>query len=279
MLRTTILEQEHSLHLRNPLAFFDLETTGVNISKDRIVEIAILKALPNKKLEAYSQRINPQVPIPEETSMIHGIYDEDIKDAPTFKDIAKKLASYLEGVDLAGFNSIRFDVPMLVEEFLRANIDFQITNRKLVDAQRIFHMMEPRDLSAAYKFYCNEELENAHSADADTYATYRVLEAQISHYAGIQIKDKEGELYEPIKNDMEALHQITASKIIDLAGRLGYNAKGEEIFKFGKHRNRKIEDVLKKEPAYYDWIMKNDFPLDTKRKLTEIKLRNFNSRK
>ncbi len=269
----------HQLHLKNPLVFFDLETTGINIAKDRIIELSFVKALPNGETQTQTRRINPEMPIPEETSLIHGIYDEDVKDAPTFKSVAKNLAKFLEGCDLSGFNIIRFDVPMLVEEFLRVGVDFEVSNRKIIDAQRIFHMMEPRNLKAAYKFYCGKELEDAHSAEADTMATFYVLDAQVKHYKGVQVKDADGNLHEPIQNDMQILHDLTASKNVDLAGRIVYNIKGVEVFNFGKHKNRPVMDVLKKEPAYYDWMMKGDFPLDTKRRLTEIKLRNFNMKK
>lgn len=269
----------HTLQLKNPLVFFDLETTGINIAKDRIVELSFVKAMPNGELVTQTKKINPEIPIPAETSVIHGIYDEDIKDAPTFKQVAKSLAQFLEGCDLSGFNIIRFDVPMLVEEFLRVGVDFQVSNRKLIDAQRIFHMMEPRNLTAAYKFYCGKDLEGAHSAEADTMATYHVLNAQVEKYKGVKIKDHSGKEYEPIKNDMTALHELTASKMVDLAGRMTMNNQGVEVFNFGKHKNKPVEEVLRKEPTYYDWMMKGDFPLDTKRKLTEIKLRSFNRKK
>lgn len=269
----------HKIKLKNPLVFFDLETTGTNISQDRIVELAFVKALPNGELQNKIHLINPEIPIPIESSLIHGIYDEDIKEAPTFKSIAKNLSKFLEGADLAGFNILRFDVPMLVEEFLRVGVDFDVSNRKLVDAQRIFHLMEPRNLTAAYKFYCGKELEDAHSAEADTMATYHVLNAQVEKYDGIAIKDEKGNDFFPIKNDVTSLHELTAGKLVDLAGRFIYNEKGEEIFNFGKHKDRPVLEVLEKEPSYYDWMMKGDFPLDTKRKLTEIKLRKFNSKK
>jgi DNA polymerase III subunit epsilon len=263
----------HNLKLKKPLAFFDLETTGIAIQRDRIVEISIVKALVNGETEEKTRRINPEMPIPVESSLIHGIYDEDIKDAPTFKQVAKGIASFLEGCDLAGFNSNRFDVPMLVEEFLRVDVDFDIKNRRLVDAQRIFHFMEPRNLAAAYRFYCGKDLENAHSASADTYATFEVLCAQVVRYEGVVMKNDKGEDYLPVQNDVEALHQLGLSKMIDFAGRMTYNAKGEEIFNFGKHNGKRIADVLKQEPNYYDWMMKGEFALDTKRKLTEIKMR------
>ncbi len=268
----------HTLHLKKPLAFFDLETTGVNISRDRIVELSVVKALPNGETEVRTRRVNPEMPIPLESSLIHGIYDEDVKDCPPFKSIAKNLAVFLEGCDLAGFNSNRFDIPMLVEEFLRVGVEFDVKNRKCVDAQRIFHMMEPRNLAAAYKFYCDKTLVGAHGAEADTLATFEVLQGQIAKYEGVKIPDAQGNEYEPIKNDVNALHELTASKLIDFAGRMVYNEKGEEVFNFGKHNGKKVTDILKNEPSFYDWMMKAEFPLDTKRRLTEIKLRALTQR-
>jgi DNA polymerase-3 subunit epsilon len=265
----------HSLKLKKPLAIFDLETTGLNIATDRIVEICIVKAMPNGELKIKTMRINPTVPIPIETSLIHGIYEEDIKDAPTFKEVARQILQFLEGADLAGFNILRFDIPVLMEEFLRAEIDFKLENRKMVDAQRIFHLMEPRNLSAAYRFYCGKDLINAHSAEADTLATFEVLCAQIERYDGKVIKDENGKEYIPIQNDMAKLHELTANKIVDLAGRMAYNSDGEIVVNFGKHKDRLLSEVLQKEPAFYDWVMKGEFPLDTKRKLTEIKLKSL----
>ncbi len=262
------------LKLKNPLVVFDLETTGTNIANDRIVEMALLKVMPDGTVEEKSRRINPTIPIPLETSLIHGIYDEDVKDEPNFKQVAKSLATWLEGCDLAGFNILKFDVPMLVEEFLRANVDFEVDNRKLVDAQKIFHLMEKRNLSAAYQFYCGKPLENAHSALADTQATYEVLMAQIDKYEGESVKDLLGKELGTIKNDMNILHELTNQKMVDLAGRMVYNDKGEETFNFGKHRGKLVSEVLQKEPSFYDWMMKGDFPLDTKRRLTKIRLRN-----
>ncbi|GAB4127871.1 MAG: 3'-5' exonuclease [Raineya sp.] len=261
------------LNLKKPLVFFDLETTGTNIAKDRIVEFAFLKVMPNGNREMRAKKINPQMPIPLRSSQVHGIYDKDVQDAPTFKQVAKELAYFLEGADLAGFNIIRFDVPMLVEEFLRSGVDFSMNNRRLIDAQKIFHLMEPRSLSAAYLFYCGKKLEDAHSAEADTMATFEVLQSQISHYQGVKIKDKNGQEYEPIINDMEALHQITAEKIVDFAGTMIFNEQGEEIFNIGKHKGKLVVEVLKADPGYYDWYQKADFSLDSKRKLTEIRLR------
>jgi DNA polymerase III subunit epsilon len=268
----------HTLILKKPLAFFDLETTGINVVRDRIVEISIVKALPNGELDIRTHRVNPEMPIPLESSMIHGIYDEDIKDCPTFKGIAKSIATFLEGCDLAGFNSNRFDIPLLIEEFLRVGVDFDVKSRRMVDAQRIFHLMEPRSLSAAYKFYCGKDLTDAHSAEADAMATYEVLNAQVARYAGVKVKDDKGKEVVPIQNDIEILHNLTATRSVDFAGRMVYNEKGEEVFNFGKHSGKRVFDVLKQEPFYYDWMLKGDFSLDTKRKLTEIKLRALTER-
>ncbi|MEO1050093.1 MAG: 3'-5' exonuclease [Bacteroidota bacterium] len=264
------------LKLKNPLAFFDLETTGTNIVKDRIVEISVVKVMPNHEVITKTMRVNPEMPIPAEVSVIHGIYDEDIKDAPTFKEIGKNIAKFLEGADLAGFNIIKFDVPMLVEEFLRVGIEFNLGTRKLIDAQKIFHLMEKRTLSAAYKFYCDKKLDGAHSAEADTLATLEVLDAQVKRYEGQDVLSSTGDKLGKIENNMETLHQITAVNMVDLAGRFVFNNQGVEVFNFGKHRHKPVLQVLKKEPTYYDWMMNGDFPLDTKRKLTEIKLKGFN---
>jgi len=263
------------LKLKNPIAFFDLETTGINITHDRIVEISILKISPNGTEEKRTDIINPGKPIPLESSLIHGIYDKDVEDAPTFKEVAKTLANFLTGCDLAGFNILKFDVPVLVEEFLRAEVSFDISKRKLIDAQKIFHLMEKRNLSAAYKFYCNKTLENAHSAEADTIATYEIFKKQLERYEGEQVEDMKGNKLGVIENDMDTIHKITFKNVVDLAGRMVYNDKGIEIFNFGKHKGKPVLDVLEKEPMYYDWIQKNDFTLHTKRKLTEIKLRQF----
>lgn len=266
-----------NLKLRNPLAVFDLETTGINIAKDRIVEISIVKVLVNGEKKIKTLKINPTIPIPLETSLIHGIYDEDVKDAPTFKQVAKEVAEFLKGADLCGYNVLRFDIPVLVEEFLRAGINFDTSNRKVVDAQKIFHMMEPRTLTAAYKFYCQKELVDAHSAEADTLATFEVLDAQVKHYEGVKIKDKDGKEVEPIKNDVTTLHQLSLNNMVDFAGRMVYK-DGVAVFNFGKYKSQPVLDVLKRDPAYYDWIQNNDFPLNTKQKLTEIKLSLFNKK-
>ncbi|MCC8095099.1 MAG: 3'-5' exonuclease [Tannerellaceae bacterium] len=254
------------LNLRNPLVFFDLETTGINIVKDRIVEISFVKVHPNGKEESKTRRINPGMPIPPESTAIHGITDEDVKDCPTFKEIAKSLAAQIEGCDLAGFNSNRFDIPMLVEEFLRAGVDLDLNKRKFVDVQTIFHKMEQRTLSAAYKFYCNKTLENAHTTEADTYATYEILQAQLDRYPELQ-------------NDVNHLSQFSSfNNNVDFAGRMIYNEDGKEVINFGKYKGQLVDDVLKNDPGYYSWIMNGDFPLNTKKMFTEIKLRGFNSK-
>lgn len=267
---------QHQLNLKKPLAFFDLETTGVNIQRDRIVEICIAKAFPDGNVEVKTRRINPGIPIPAEASAIHGIYDEDVADEPQFKQVGKSLAQYLEGCDLAGFNSNRFDVPLLVEEFLRNGIDFDMKNRKLIDAQRIYHMMEPRNLSAAYQFYCQKTLVNAHSAEADVIATLEVLNAQVQKYANTAVKDEKGQETFPIQNDMQVLGDLTKNNMVDFAGRMVLK-EGKPVFNFGKYIGRSVLEVLKSDPSYYDWIMKGEFSMDTKRKLTEIKLGSFQS--
>lgn len=250
-----------NLDLKNPLAFIDLETTGINIINDRIVELSILKIHTNGKEEMKTFRVNPEMPIPPETTKIHGISNEDIKDAPTFREIAKTLANFLEGCDLAGFNSNKFDFPLLAEELLRADVDFDFKKRKFIDVQVIFHKMEQRTLSAAYKFYCGKELEDAHSSEADTFATYEVLKSQLDRYKNLE-------------NDIDHLSTFSShNRNVDFAGRIVYNEKGIETFNFGKYKGRTVQDVLSKDPAYYNWMMDNDFPLYTKKILTAIKLK------
>lgn len=263
------------LNLKRPIVFFDLETTGTDIGKDRIVELSALKVMPNGEEVLKTRRINPTIPIPLESSLIHQIYDEDVADSPTFKQVARDLEKFLEGCDLAGYNLLRFDIPLLAEEFLRCDVDFDIENRHIVDACRIFHQMEKRTLSAAYKFYCNKTLENAHSAEADTIASYHILMAQLDHYEQTPYETAEGTTEYPVQNDMGALHKFTFQKTADLSGRIVYNNSGQEVFNFGKYKNVPVEDVLKKEPSYYDWMMKSEFPLYTKKILTRIRLRNM----
>jgi DNA polymerase III subunit epsilon len=249
------------LNLKNPIIFFDLETTGINIVNDRIVEISYLKIYPNGKEESDTFLVNPTVPIPEKATEIHGIRDEDIKDAPTFTELAKTLAKILEGSDLAGYNSNKFDIPLLAEELLRAGVDIDLSKRKFVDVQVIFHKKEQRTLSAAYKFYCEKELEDAHSAEADTRATCEILKAQLDRYPDLE-------------NDIDKLSQFSShTRNVDFAGRIICNEEGVELFNFGKYKGKSVEDVFEKDPAYYSWMMNSEFPLHTKKVLTNIKLR------
>ncbi|MDR1592430.1 MAG: 3'-5' exonuclease [Prevotellaceae bacterium] len=249
------------LNLKNHLVFLDLETTGTNIATDRIVEISYLKLSPNGSEERYTQRINPERPIPAETSAIHGIFDADVKDCPPFKAVAKTLAKKIEGCDLAGYNSNRFDIPLLAEEFLRADVDIDLMRRKFIDVQVVFHKMEQRTLAAAYKFYCNKDLVDAHSAAADTEATYEVLQAQLSRYP-------------ELTNDVEFLAKFTTlNNNVDFAGRIVYDDKGVEVFNFGKYKGQSVAEVLRKDQGYYGWMLQGDFPLHTKKVLTSIKLR------
>lgn len=249
------------LDLKRPIVFLDLETTGVDPAKDRIVEISLVKVMPNGDEEIKTRRVNPGMPIPAGASAIHGIYDDDIKDEPRFEQLAKSLAAYIDGCDLAGYNSNKFDIPVLVEEFLRAGVDIDLKKRKFVDVQNIFHKKEQRTLVAAYKFYCDKELEGAHSAEADTIATYEVLKAQL-------------ERYEDLVNDVEFLAAYTEqNSCADYAGRILYDDKGVEVFGFGKHRGRSVADVFREEPSYYSWMMDGDFPQYTKKVITEIRLR------
>jgi DNA polymerase-3 subunit epsilon len=246
------------LQLTKPLAFIDIEATGANVATDRIVEIAIIKHLPDGSRTVKRKLINPQMPIPQVVCDIHGITDEMVKDAPSFKQAAHEIKQFLDGCDLACYNAYRLDMPMLIEEFIRAGVDFEMKNGRLVDVQKIFHQMEQRTLAAAYRFYCNKSLENAHSAEVDAAATAEILNAQL-------------EKYPQLGNNIDSvLKAIGEDNIIDFARRFAYDEKGKEIFNFGKHKGRPIADVLKTEPQYYDWMMKGEFPMNTKQKLTEI---------
>ena len=259
------------LNLKRPLAFFDLEATGINVGADRIVEIAILKAMPDGTEQILVKKINPEMPIPLVTSLIHGIYDEDIKDAPKFGDLAQEIADFIGDADLAGYNSNKFDIPMLLEEFLRVGVDLDMNDRKFVDVQNIFHQMEQRTLKAAYKFYCGKDIINAHSAEADIRATYEVLLSQLHKYENTEFEDKQGNKSIPVKNDVEALASFTnMNKPVDFAGRMVFNEKGEETINFGKHKGKPVETVFDTEPSYYAWMMQGDFPLFTKKKLEDI---------
>ena len=252
-----------NLFLKNPLIFFDLETTGINIASDRIVEISWLKIQPAGTESGQTQLVNPTIPIDPRAIEIHGITDEDVKDKPTFAEIARTLAKEFEGCDFAGYNSNKFDIPLLAEEFLRAGVDFDLRKRKFIDVQVIFHKMEQRTLIAAYKFYCQKELKDAHSAEADTRATYEILKAQLDRY-------------EILQNDIDFLSGFSKhNRAVDLAGRIIYNDKDIEVFNFGKYKGEPVEEVLKKDPGYFGWILHGDFPLYTKKVLTNIKLRAF----
>jgi len=265
------------LNLTKPIIFFDLETTGVNVVTDRIVEIGTLKVSTDGSTEIKNIRINPTIPIPKEVTAIHGITDDDIKDCPIFIDIAKNLNQYMLNCDLAGYNSNKFDIPLLVEEFLRADITFDLKGRRLVDVQNIFHKMEQRTLAAAYKFYCSKEHINAHSAEADTIATYEILLSQLDKYQDTEFKDHSGKISKPIQNDIQSLYEFSFnSKNADLVGHIVFNDKGVEVFNFGKHKGKPVEEMFAKESSYYDWMMKSDFPLSTKNVITAIKLRGFN---
>jgi len=251
-----------NLNLKNPIIFFDLETTGTDINKDRIVEISYIKVYPNGNEESKNMRINPGMHIPESSSQVHGITDDDVKDCPLFKDVAKSIAKVFEGCDIAGFNSNRFDIPLLVEEFLRVGVDLDLRKHKFIDVQNIYHKLEKRTLIAAYKYYCGKNLEDAHSALADTKATYEVLQAQLDHYPN------------ELKNDVNFLSEFsTMTKTVDFAGRMAYDENGNEVFTFGKYRGMKVTDVLHRDPGYFGWILQGDFTLDTKRELMKIRLR------
>ncbi len=263
-----------NLNLKNPVVFLDLETTGINIVTDRIVEIALLKINLDGSEEEKLMRINPEMPIPEEASQIHGITNEDVKNEPTFKEVAKTLAKFLEGCDLGGFNSNRFDIPLLAEEFLRADIDIDFKKRKFIDVQAIFHKMEKRTLAAAYKFYCKKELVDAHSAMADTKATYEVLKSQLDMYKDVVYEDGNGKKSTPIINDVEKLSEFSSyDRNVDFVGRIVYDENGVEVFNFGKNKGIPVEQVLEEQPGYFGWIMNSEFPLYTKKILTQIKLR------
>jgi DNA polymerase-3 subunit epsilon len=266
-----------NLNLSRPLAFFDLETTGIKVTTDRIVEICIVRVATDNSTKIKTLRINPEIHIPEEVTAIHGITDDDVKDSPKFSEIAHELVQFLDNCDLAGFNSNHFDIPLLAEEFFRAGIDFDLKGRRFVDIQNIFHKMEPRNLRAAYKFYCGKDLINAHSAEADTLATYEILVAQLDKYQDAEITSKNGKTYKPVMNDIKALSEFSiASRNVDLIGHIVYNPNDVEVFNFGKHKGKPVAQVFKDEPSYYDWIMKSEFPLSTKKVVTEIKLRGFN---
>lgn len=255
-----------TLNLKKPIVFFDLETTGINIAKDRIVEISILKVHPNGNKESKTWLVNPEIEIPKQASDIHGITNERVVVEPTFKELANDVSAMIKGCDLAGFNSNRFDIPLLAEEMLRAEVDFDMKGRVAIDVQVIFHKKEQRTLAAGYKFYCDQDLTDAHSAEADTKATYEILLAQL-------------EKYEDLENDVKSLSEYsTHNKRADFAGFIMFDDEDEEVFTFGKYKGKKVSEVLEKDQGYYGWIQKSDFPLYTKKVLTSIKLRSFNNK-
>ena len=247
------------LKLSKSIAFFDLETTGINVTKDRIVEISILKIKPDNSEERYTKKVNPTIPIPKQSSEIHGIWDKDVVNEPTFAELAEEIKNFFGDSDIAGYNSDRFDVPLLVEEFMRTEIDFEIEKRRTIDVQTIFHKMEQRTLTAAYKFYCDKDLENAHSAEADTIATYEVLKSQLDRYNNLE-------------NDMEFLSNfsIQGGKSVDFAKRIVRNDKDQVVFNFGKHKGVPVEKVFEIEPSYYSWMLNGDFPAYTKKILRDL---------
>ena len=277
------------LNLRNPIIFFDLETTGIDIMSDRIVELSLIKVYPNGTEEVKSRRLNPERHIPAEATAVHGITDADVKDAPTFKQVAKDLARIFEGCDVAGFNSNRFDIPLLEEEFLRAGVDFDFSKRKFIDVQTIFHKMERRNLAAAYKFYCGRKMEDdfqAHLADQDTEATWKVLQAQLDMYDPAKQEEEDRKL----ENNMDVLNEFSRQNDnVDFAGRMVWgDVKGpdgkplldkngkprkQEVFNFGKYKGMAVADVLRRDPGYYSWMIGGDFPLETKQWMTRIKMR------
>jgi DNA polymerase-3 subunit epsilon len=262
------------LNLKKPLVFFDLETTGINVTKDRIIEAAFIKVHPDGSEEEKHYLVHPKMPIPPENSAIHGIFDKDVHDKPTFEEIAPALLTFLKGCDLGGYNLLKFDIPLLIEEFLRNDFEYNIDQVNIIDSQVIFYMMEPRTLTGALKYYCDKTLKDAHSALADTRATLDVFKGQIQMYDGVKI-DRNGESITPVKNDVQHIHNYTANNFPDLAGRLCYNASNEIALNFGKYKGKSVSWVFDREPGYYDWMMKGDFPTQTKRVITRIKLEKF----
>jgi DNA polymerase-3 subunit epsilon len=267
------------LNLTRPLVFFDLETTGVNVGTDKIVEISMLKVMPDNSTILRTELINPGIHIPAEVSKIHGIFDKDVADKPYFEKVAPSISDFIKGCDLAGYNLMKFDIPLLVEEFLRLGLDFDLRGIHIIDVQNIFHRMEQRNLRAAYKFYCHESLENAHTAEADTIATYKILESQLDFYKETPYVDENEMETFPIKNNVSDLSTFsTANRNVDLMGHIVFDEKDREIFNFGKHKGKTLEHVFSVEPNYYDWMMKADFPLYTKKIIHSIRLRMLGSK-
>lgn len=266
-----------NLQLEKAIVFFDLEATGLDVGVDKIVEIGLLKVLPNGEEQELVQRINPERNIPQRVIDVHGITNEDVKDMPTFKEFVPRLLEFIGNADLAGYNSDRFDIPLLVEEIFRAGFEIEMKNRRTIDVQNIFYKMEPRTLKAAYRFYCGQELVNAHSAIADIRATYEVLKGQLDRYEGVSHEDADGNVTTPVVNNMAALAEFSSfRKSADLAGQILYDGEGREVFNFGKYKGQSVEETFKREPQYYDWMMKSNFPEYTKKVITMIKLRSYN---
>lgn len=258
------------LNLVRPMAFIDLETTGIDIVKDRIIQTAVLKVFPDGNEEMKTWITNPTIPIPNSSSEIHGIYDEDVKDKPTFADIANSLLNYINDSDLAGYNSNRFDIPLLIAEFLRVDIDFKLEGRNIIDVQTIFHKMEPRSLKAAYRFYCGQELIGAHDAENDIRATYEVLKSQLERYENVEYEDKHGNKSYPIKNNINELQEFTPFDFLDPTKRVIYDDENRIIFNFGKYKGKPVVEAFKEEPNYYKWMMEKDFSVFTKKAVTKI---------
>ncbi len=268
------------LKLSKPIVFFDLETTGVQVGHDRIVQICLLKVMPDSNESVLTYLVRPvddngnTMHIPAETTAVHHITDAMVAKEPSFRELALEIADYIGDADLAGYNSNKFDVPLLVEEFLRSGVKFSLKERRLVDVQNIFHRMEPRTLVAAYKFYCGRNLDDAHSADADTKATYEVLKSQLDRYENTPYVDQDGKMTFPVVNDVEALSRFSGNaQWADLVGHIGFDKSHREVFNFGKHKGKTLEQVFQQEPAYYDWMMKADFPLSTKQVVMEVQRR------
>lgn len=262
------------LNIKRSLVFFDLETTGLNITHDRILEISVLKLSVDGNKEQRTWLINPEMPIPAESTAIHGIGDADVAGKPTFRQLAPELLSFFGNADLAGYNILKFDVPMLVEEFLKADVDFDIRNRRMIDVMNIFMKMEPRTLKGAYRFFIGRDFDDAHTAAADTFATFEVLEAMLDRYNGVEYTDPKGNSSKPIVNEVASLSEFSAHHLnADLSGQIIFDDSHCEVFQFGKYKGCRVEDVFRKEPQYYDWMMRSDFPLYTKKVITAIKLR------
>ena len=261
------------LNLTKPLAFFDLETTGTSVGADRIIDISILRVDVNNRRDSKTWRVNPGILIPPSSTKVHGISDEMVKNSPLFAEVAREISDFLKDCDLAGYNSNKFDVPLLVEEFMRAEVDFDLHQRKLIDVQNLFHLMEPRSLVAAYKFYCGKDHIDAHNAAADVEATYDVFCSQLQRYQDVQLEDAQGNKFHPVQNDMKVLSELTTrTKNVDLMGRVVYDENGKEIFNFGKYKGRLVKEVFEKDPGYYGWIMQGDFPAYTKKVITRLRL-------